>query len=74
MHLKCCSCNFRPTGAFGITLRDGCVMEHGAVGAIPHCHWPCVTNAIRHQPACGQLLDLRHSWDFSCSVGEGNRR
>jgi hypothetical protein len=29
-----------------------------------------VTNEIRHQPACGQLLDLMRSWDFSCSVRE----
>jgi hypothetical protein len=39
MHLKCCSCNFRPTGPFGITLCAGCAMDR-AVGLIPHCHWP----------------------------------
>jgi hypothetical protein len=40
MHLK--RCNFRPTGPFGITLRDGCAMD-GAFGLIPHCHWPSRT-------------------------------
>jgi hypothetical protein len=40
MHLNCC--NFRPTGPFGITLRAGCVI-HGAVGPMPHCHWPSRT-------------------------------
>ena len=40
MHLK--RCNFRPTGPFGISLRAGCVMD-GAVGLMPHCHWPSRT-------------------------------
>ena len=40
MHLNCC--NFRPTGPFGISLRAGCVMD-GAVGLMPHCHWPSRT-------------------------------
>jgi hypothetical protein len=68
MHLNCC--NFRPTGPFGITLRAGCVI-HGAVGPIPHCHW-AVTNDIRHQPACGQLLGLRQLGLQQLS--EGNSR
>jgi len=40
MHLNCC--NFRPAGPFGTTLCAGCVI-HGAVGLIPHCHWPSRT-------------------------------
>jgi hypothetical protein len=41
------------------------------VGLIPHALPLAVTNDIRHQPACDQLLGLsRGSWDFSCSVRE----
>jgi hypothetical protein len=42
MHLK--RCNFRPTGPFGITLFVlGAPWMDGAVGPIPHCHWPSRT-------------------------------
>ena len=55
MHLK--RCNFRPTGPFGITLRAGCAIHRAGR---PYAALPlAVTNDIRHQPACGQLLGLR---------------
>jgi hypothetical protein len=62
---------------------DPLVRSRGSVWHHPSCwvrhRWYCrcvsalplaVTNAIRHGPAHGQLLDLRHSWNFSCSVRE----
>jgi hypothetical protein len=63
--LKCY--NFRPTGPFGTTLRAGCDMN-GAVGPIPHCHWPSRTiyGTSRRVASCW----ARGSWDSSCSVME----
>jgi hypothetical protein len=63
MPLKCC--NFRPTGPFGITLRDGCVMD-GAVGVITHCHW--LTRTIYGTGWRMTSCWTCGSWDFSCSV------
>jgi hypothetical protein len=57
MPFKCC--NFRPTGHWPVWHHPSCWVRHGW-GCRPYSALPlAVTNDIRHQPACGQLLDLR---------------